>query len=214
MNMATEGFDDAQFQTSGQPQDRCIPVFYTRAVEDKEATLKQGRPMFRDVAYVQILVPGNNKDIMDRAVKEEDKQRWPRQWAAYQNGQEQVLEGTPLGEWPLMRPAQIAQLNAVNIRTVEQIADASDAAMQGIGMGVTVVVAISEGIGMGARELQAKAKAYLASAKDSKGAEALQDEVVTLKAEVERLTAENAELQKNQKKSPGRPPKNEEKDGV
>ena len=71
MNMATEGFDDAQFQTSGQPQDRCIPVFYTRAVEDKEATLKQGRPMFRDVAYVQILVPGNNKDIMDRAVKEE-----------------------------------------------------------------------------------------------------------------------------------------------
>lgn len=200
MNMATEGFDDAQFQTSGQPQDRCIPVFYTRAVEDKEATLKQGRPMFRDVAYVQILVPGNNKDIMDRAVKEEDKQRWPRQWAAYQNGQEQVLEGTPLGEWPLMRPAQIAQLNAVNIRTVEQIADASDAAMQGIGMG--------------ARELQAKAKAYLASAKDSKGAEALQDEVVTLKAEVERLTAENAELQKNQKKSPGRPPKNEEKDGV
>ena len=200
MNMATEGFDDAQFQTSGQPQDRCIPVFYTRAVEDKEATLKQGRPMFRDVAYVQILVPGNNKDIMDRAVKEEDKQRWPRQWAAYQNGQEQVLEGTPLGEWPLMRPAQIAQLNAVNIRTVEQIADASDAAMQGIGMG--------------ARELQAKAKAYLASAKDSKGAEALQDEVVTLKAEVERLTAENAELQKNQKKSPGRPPKNEETDGV
>ena len=200
MNMATEGFDDAQFQTSGQPQDRCIPVFYTRAVEDKEATLKQGRPMFRDVAYVQILVPGNNKDIMDRAVKEEDKQRWPRQWAAYQNGQEQVLEGTPLGEWPLMRPAQIAQLNAVNIRTVEQIADASDAAMQGIGMG--------------ARELKAKAKAYLASAKDSKGAEALQDEVVTLKAEVERLTAENAELQKNQKKSPGRPPKNEEKDGV
>lgn len=200
MNMATEGFDDAQFQTSGQPQDRCIPVFYTRAVEDKEATLKQGRPMFRDVAYVQILVPGNNKDIMDRAVKEEDKQRWPRQWAAYQNGQEQVLEGTPLGEWPLMRPAQIAQLNAVNIRTVEQIADASDAAMQGIGMG--------------ARELQAKAKAYLASAKDSKGAEALQDEVLTLKAEVERLTAENAELQKNQKKSPGRPPKNEEKDGV
>ena len=200
MNMATEGFDDAQFQTSGQPQDRCIPVFYTRAVEDKEATLKQGRPMFRDVAYVQILVPGNNKDIMDRAGNQEATQRWPRQWAAYQNGQEQVLEGTPLGEWPLMRPAQIAQLNAVNIRTVEQIADASDAAMQGIGMG--------------ARELQAKAKAYLASAKDSKGAEALQDEVVTLKAEVERLTAENAELQKNQKKSPGRPPKNEEKDGV
>ena len=87
MNMATEGFDDAQFQTSGQPQDRCIPVFYTRAVEDKEATLKQGRPMFRDVAYVQILVPGNNKDIMDRAVKEEDKQRWPRADRAAQRGE-------------------------------------------------------------------------------------------------------------------------------
>ena len=71
--------------------------------------------------------------------------------------------GTPLKAWPVIDARQAADLAAIQIYTVEDIAGLSDGNLARVGMG--------------ARELQAKAKAFLAAAKDT--------------AEVQRLAAEN-----------------------
>jgi hypothetical protein len=48
---------------------------------------------------------------------------------------EAPLSGTPLSEWPILKRAQIAELNYRNIRTVEDLADLSDLAVQNLGLG-------------------------------------------------------------------------------
>ena len=50
-------------------------------------------------------------------------------------GKEAPLSGTPLNEWALLKRPQIAELNYRNIRTVEDLAELSDLAVQNLGMG-------------------------------------------------------------------------------
>ena len=157
--------------------DRCIPKFYYKAVEMTGESKKQGRPIFKDVAYVEILVPGNARDVVNRKVREEDKERWPRQWLLFSKMGETATEGTPIDELPGLLASQVAVLKSVNIPTIEALAGVSDAHLSGIGSD--------------ARKLRDRAANYIALSKD-------QAVVQELREENEKLAARVAELEARQ----------------
>ncbi|MGD9650340.1 MAG: hypothetical protein AB7G80_05010 [Dongiaceae bacterium] len=156
------------------------PMFYNRAVEDKAASEKEGRPIFREVAFVQIHIPGDKNTVIDRKVRDEDKARWAPLWQAFTAKIETPLEGTPLEQWPALSVSQVAEMKALHITTVEQLAALSELGLQRLGLG--------------AREWQNKAKHFLAFAKDSANAEKLQNEKEVLQKQLQEMQAQLTEL--------------------
>ena len=165
--------------------------FYMEAEHQSFESEKQGIPVYKDIPYVRILFPGDNtKRVVRpiRAVGDEsnpsDAQRWPAQWAAFQNQSQQVQEGTPVEEWPPISKSMALSLKAVNIHTVQQLALIPDTALTF----------------MGARELREKAKTYIASATDSAVVLSMKTENDNLKSEMAALKEQFAELSKERDK--------------
>ena len=52
------------------------------------------------------------EDYIDREVREEDKRRWPNQWAAFIQGRKYVMQGTLDLPFPLIAPASALRLNS------------------------------------------------------------------------------------------------------
>jgi hypothetical protein len=146
----------------GAPQDNLVVTFYRHSVHSQALSDKEGRPVFVEKDYVKILVPGE-RDTVDRPVRDEDKFRWARQWQAYHEKRQQAPEGTPIDCLFPQAPAIVATLRAMNFHVVEQLATASDIALQNIGMG--------------ARQWQEKAKQFLAAAKDGAAFHQMQGEL-------------------------------------
>jgi hypothetical protein len=167
--------------------------FERRPIENKAATLEQGKWVGRDVDFA-LITPPYSKDV--HVVKcdqwlanlEADlrNERIPLAWAenyrkqyhAWKNGQELPLNGTPIKGWGVISPAQQQTLTSINILTVEDLAGINDEGVRRIGMG--------------AIELKNKAKAWLAQLSD-KGPltlenAALKTENANLRAQVDALT--------------------------
>lgn len=169
--------------------------FERRPVEDKEASLREGRYMAKDVDFA-LITPPYSKDCVEQKVTRwlEDLERGvrdgriPQQWATlwkegyqkWQNGQEMPLHGTPILGWGVISPAQQKMLIAINCLTVEDLAQINDEGMKRVGMG--------------GLELRNKAKNWLASVKDHGGLtiqmSALEQENAQLKASVDGLKAQ------------------------
>jgi len=160
--------------------------FYMESLEDQEASVKEGRPIFRDCEFIKIIPPGDKNTVICEPVTEEYKMRWPNQYAAFKNQQIQVNEGTPLEEWPVLRKSQVMMFKAMNIHTVEHLAAVSDSNLSNLGMG--------------AREIREKAIAYLENAKGSAHAMAAQKEIEELKLQIEAMKNQMAGLGVEQKK--------------
>ena len=207
--------NNPNFIGANNPDERLWVRFYMRPLQNAFETIQQGHPIFQDTLFVEIRIPGDNLTIIDRPAQERDKARFPRHWAHFQNthGKEDQNIGTPLSEWPFMRPSQVEELRALKFYTVEQVAFASDQQLGNIGM-----IA-----GMNPLQLRERAKIYLATAKDSGLAMKQAEELKAREAEIaelrtkqqeseERHSQEMAELrqlitQATQKRKPGRPPK-------
>jgi hypothetical protein len=108
--------------------------FYADAERDGFASVKAGRDIFREVDFVKIFIPGSGTILVER-VNDGHVERWPELYQAFKAGKEAPLSGTPLNEWALLKRPQIAELNYRNIRTVEDLAELSDLAVQNLGMG-------------------------------------------------------------------------------
>lgn len=113
--------------------DRCRPHFFIKAVKLEAESKRQGRAVFEDVEYVRIEIPGESKLMPVRRVADEDRARWPKSYEAFTAGLDQPLNGTPIGEWPLLSPAQVETYRAARIRTVEDLANLPDSAMTILG---------------------------------------------------------------------------------
>lgn len=165
--------------------------FFNHPLQDKEKTLEEGRPIFVDREFIQIMVPGDKDNIVTREIRETDKQRFPKQWAAFQNDQEELVEGTPLSQWPIISAAQIEEMKYFGVKTVEQLANVSDSASQKF---------------MGIQLLKRRAKEYIEAAKDAAPVAILQgelekrDELISgLEASMEEMQKELAKLKKAKK---------------
>ena len=59
-----------------------------------------------------------------------DDIRFPRQWAAFKNREEQPATGTPLETLPFLTKAQVLEFKAANCTTAEHVRDMSDGLAQ------------------------------------------------------------------------------------
>ena len=141
--------------------------FERRPMEDKAASIREGRYVAKDVDFA-LVTPPYSKDCveykveqwlinMDRNVRDgRIPEKWADQWKAsynsWKNGQEMPLSGTPIKGWGVLSPAQQQTLIAMNCLTVEDLAGINDEGLRRIGMGAV--------------ELRDKAKNWLASMKD------------------------------------------------
>ena len=126
-----------------------------KSVLNNYETEKNGRPIYFELPYIQIMTPGNQLSIIDTPAREEHKIRFPRHWAIFQNSQtspDQIV-GTPLESWPMITRSQAEELKGIKFFTVEQIAGASDEQIQRLGMNAPM--------------MRQKAKAYLLQAENS-----------------------------------------------
>ena len=176
MQEADYGLTDAAFnQSSGNrfSGDEALLVrFYMAPRLDQTASTEQGRPIYKEVPYVEIMQPGNKENIINRPATNRDKQRFPEHFRKFQarQDQEEAAVGTPLIEWPALTRAQVEELKFFNIHTVEQLIAVSDAHSQKI---------------MGVAALKQKAKNFLEASKVSATADALAE----ANAKIAKLTA-------------------------
>ena len=158
---------------------RLAVQFYKKSVKQEDASNEANRPIFKEFDFVKIMIPGDNLTEIDTYAQDSHKQRFPRQWAHYQNqvANHQDIVGTPLDQWPQVTRSQADELRGLKFHTVESIADCSDQQLQRIGM-----VA-----GMSPHNFRLKAKAFLNLANDSA-------EVAQREAELQALKEENAKI--------------------
>lgn len=155
--------------------------FYQKAVENEFRTRAEGRPVSEMKDFVSIDIPGNQTLRIDTLANEDHKRRFPMEWARYLNDKSDMdVSGTLLKDWPILNPAQANELKHFKFYTVEQVAEASDQQINSIGML----------IGMAPSAFRDKAKAFLATAKDTVLVQAQADELAALKAQIEELKRE------------------------
>ena len=156
--------------------------FYRKPIEIKDETIAQGRPIFKDADWIQIMTPGDQLNVIDTIARDNHKARFPQQWAAYQNkiGNQEEIVGTPVSAWPLVSMSQAEELKGIKFHTVESIANCSDKQLQRIGM-----IA-----GMSPHAFREKARTYLNLAKDTAEVDAKNAELAQLKEENAKIKAE------------------------
>jgi hypothetical protein len=197
--------------------------FEPRPVEDREASIAAGRKIYKDIDWVIITPPGG-KDV-----REDHAEAWlakieaqsqvgqydyewvdafRKMYAMYKDGKEMPENGTPLRMCvTLFSPAEIQNCLAVNVRTLEDLANANEEAISRLGMG--------------GRALKTRAQTALSTGDGKESAmrvEALEVENASLKERVSDLTAVVNELRDQmammvpaeQRRGPGRPPKQQE----
>jgi hypothetical protein len=177
--------------------------FYMDAVHLKAQSDAEGRPIFEDREFVEIIPIGDTKTVISKPVTDVERQRFPEEYAVFKRGIEQTFAGTPLNQWPIMLPAQIKLFNHFNVYTVEQLADLDD-------------IAIGR-IGPGTRDFVEKARAFIAKAKGSADVQRYASENAEMKEEIAEqrkiiaeLSAKVSALSDPEKRGPGRPRKEEQ----
>ena len=182
---------DINFNMQG---DDLVPRFYTKSVEGKRD--KDGHPTFNDIEYVRIFLPGSKTTVVDHAVSDTDKQKFPEHYKAFQKGKLAPAAGIPVDAVPYYSPSQVDTLKAHGLFTVEMVAAVEkDPTMQ-----PKLVECIDY------------AKEYIATKKDDGGLNKLIVENKKLKGALELLTErlevlEKYEKEPVQKKKQGRPRK-------
>jgi hypothetical protein len=167
--------------------------FETRTMEDKVASVREGRYVAKDFDVV-LVTPSYSKDCVEYKVDqwlvniernlregripEKWAEHWRESYKRWKAGQELPLSGTPIKGWGVISPAQQANLIAMNCRTVEDLAAANDDGLRRMGMGAV--------------DLRTKARTWLASMNDHGGVTVkmatIEQENEVLKTTVESLT--------------------------
>lgn len=172
--------------------------FIQVAEEDRDATIANGSISYKDVDFAHI-TPMGSKDRIERKVadwfdlleKEVIAQRFPQEWlsqykaayAAWKEGKEIPIDGTPLVTWPILSPSQVKTLVGLKLRSVEDLAQANEETLRRIGMG--------------ANELKQRANNWLKAASGGKIAEqltALQVKLSQLEERNKALEEQNAKF--------------------
>lgn len=194
----TEGFTEMAMgseQPAQAPQassgyvNNLVISFYMESVQDKEATVQEGRPIFKEQEYIQIMTPGDQNSVIRRPVRvghtpKHDNMKYPTQYQAFKQKREQKHEGTVLSEWPLISRSQVEELKYFNIFTVEQLASVADNQAQKF---------------MGLVKLKQQAQAYLDASKGSADSSQIQSELSKQKEENEALKAQMEEMKETLK---------------
>jgi hypothetical protein len=138
-----------------------------------------GRQVWKPADFIEIRIPMNLKEIRRRQVRESDKQKWPREWAAYQQTKTNPGFGTPLESLPFLTKAQVNEFKALGLKTAENVRDISDSDGQKY---------------MGFQQLRRRVTDFLAAAEGNAPLATLRSEVTAKEAENTALKVQIQEL--------------------
>lgn len=162
------------------PKNTCRARFFKSAVENPVKTKKAGRAMFDEVEMVTIVIPGDKLTKPTFEVTDKHRRNYPDDYAAFLRGEERAASGTPLEHWPIMTTSKVAELKAIGILSVDELADLSDSFLQQLGMG--------------GRELREQARAFRTQAANGATEAAAAKENTILREQIELLKTQMAEL--------------------
>jgi len=172
--------------------------FEKRAVP-QEGKGKTGKPKYVDYA-IFLTDRFTQTPVAWERLPDMEKERFQEEYDAWKRGEEAPLNGFDIRKWPVLVDREIVELLVRNnIRTVEDLADANDSAM--------------DAIGAGARSWQQDARDWLDAANDTgRVAEELsesrnqmadmQREIDDLKATLAAVRTEDAPKAKRTRKQP------------
>ena len=182
--MLASDLANPEFTSPSNPDALLHVEFYMHAALDANKSAAESRRIYAESRpYVRIMRPGDNTSIIETPVRDDHKARWPQRWLAFQMAEgmiEGALEvpGWRIEEWPVVDPGQVHELKYLRFSTVEQIAGASDAQIQRLGMG---------GIGLREQARQALKDKYRSDSRSE--LETRDREIAELKAQVSEITA-------------------------
>lgn len=156
--------------------------FFSEAIQDEVATAEAGRPVYKDVDWVRIRVPADPSADMQSyedtfIVNQQYIDRFPDEFAEYKRLKAEPMSGTPLKMWPAITGATVAELQAIGLKTVEQLAEVDGKELR-----------LNEWL----KPHVEKARAWVRVVQEGQ-------DVLALTAAVERLEREKAELEEQNK---------------
>lgn len=164
------------------------PFFRNQAVQDLNASKREGRPIFRDEVVCEIRIAGDRNfapvvpaHSMWKRIDGEEvtyAQRWPQQYQRFLENSTQIAEGTPLSELPFLTEAKRQELRGLKVYTAEALAS-----LDGKNLAA---------LGIGGREMKNQAAAYLDRAGSSAKTVELAAEVAMLREQLAALSGQHA----------------------
>ena len=139
--MMASDFNNPKFMGAMNPDQILHAEFYWHEPEDVHKSEAAGKVVrLEKMPYVRIQLPGDHTSIMECPVTEDHKRRWPDRWLYWQIKEglvdgAQDIPGWKIEEWTHLNPDQVRELKFMRFSVVEQIANASDAQVNKIGMG-------------------------------------------------------------------------------
>lgn len=177
-----------QSNKPNEGDEKLFVQFKTEPVLNPAASTKAGRPIFDEVDMIIIRTPGSQLTSVVAPAKHY-MSRFGDRYRKWKAGQADTQSGTPLESFPylLNRPGMIAELKALNVHTVEQLAGMSDGNKQRI---------------MGAHELCRRASEWMDKTQgtDAKVAQ-MAKENDDLKAQMKTLQAQMQTLSNQKEQS-------------
>jgi hypothetical protein len=171
-------------------EDGVFATFIEDAVEDKRKTKAAGYPVFGEPRlFIKIVIP-NAIGEKYRPATDADIKRFPVSYEAYQRGSEAPEAGLPVEHWPQVTTAEVKLLKAVNVKTVEQLAELPDSGLHRLGPG--------------GRGLKNRAAKFLATAGDNA---ALKARIQELERKIEALETPDARVGETAKEQAHKPKK-------
>jgi len=189
------------------PDERTVALFKTITLQSPGKTLKAGRPIFDDVEVCELRYAGSRNvsahpataishwidDVDGSQVPITYAERFPRQFQQFKMQATQTKAGTPIAYLQSITEARRAEMRAMNIYTVEALADIEGTELKNLGPG--------------GRDAKNAAIAYIEEAKAGQPNHAMM-------AELEALKARNEILEEDQKHIKAKMTELSSKDGL
>ena len=187
MSDAVEIGETAEWATSAFKRDnrgKLVVLFHEVQVYHEFLSKQENRPRYVTKTFIKKIVPADNM-VIDRPIRETDKEEFAEQWEHYQRTKENKIPGIPIEHWHSITDSQKEEFKALKIFTVEQFANLPDSAASKI---------------MGFYEIRQKAKVFIEAGKDAELMGQLRQQMamqdVEHQKQIQELTAAIAELKK------------------
>ena len=141
-NMLASDVNNPEFMGAIHNPDAALHVqFYMHEPILKYQSEKEGKEIRGPkVPYIRMMKPGDQYSIIETAVRDDHKRRFANLWLNFQMKEGMIegnadLPGWKIEDWPALKEDQLHEMKYMRFHTVEQLAGASDAQIQRLGMG-------------------------------------------------------------------------------
>lgn len=139
--MLASDLNNPDFVNPINPDSLLHVEFFWREPVDKWQSELQGKEVRgKRQVFIRLMRPGDNTSIHETPVRDDHKARFARQWLSWQIKEGMIeggsdIPGWKLADWNALNDDQRHELQFLRFNTVEQLAGASDAQIQRLGLG-------------------------------------------------------------------------------